>query len=103
MTTKATTHTTKLIKLKQQQERIRQQIAAEQRRISTRKRKDDTRRKILDGALIQEEAENNQTIAKLLERLRREKLTRHGDRALFGLDPLPETKAQEKPKTAAQN
>ena len=95
-------YTDKLIKLKQQREAITRKIRLEETRQKATERKEDTRRKILDGALIQEEAKDNPDIAKLIERLRREKLTRHGDRALFGLDPLPETKAQDKPKTAAQ-
>ena len=93
----------KLKKLKQQREKIDKQIRLEKARLAAQERKDATRRKILDGALIQSEAKSNPTIAKLLEKLRREKLTKPHDRALFGLEPLketPETQAKPKPANA---
>lgn len=84
--------TDKLAKLKQQQEKLKARIQKEQARISAKDRKADTRRKILDGALIQNHAKDNPDIAALLDRLRSASLTKPRDRALFGLDPLPESK-----------
>lgn len=84
------TDTAKLIKLKQQQEKIARQIRLEQARISKQTRADDTRRKILDGALIRNEAAHNPAVQTLLDSLRAKYLTKPQDRALFGLPPLPE-------------
>ena len=100
--------TDKIKKLKQQREAITRKIRREESRQKEKERKDDTRRKILDGALIQTEAQTNQSIARLLEQLRREKLTKPHDRALFGLEPLTETpetkqrKPKAKPKTKTE-
>ena len=84
------TDTAKLVKLKQQQEKIARQIRSEKTRISKQARADDTRRKILDGALIRNEADHNSDVQALLDRLRSRYLTKPQDRALFGLPPLPE-------------
>ena len=84
------TDTAKLVKLKQQQEKIARQIRSEKTRISKQARADDTRRKILDGALIRNEAAHNPDVQALLDRLRSRYLTKPQDRALFGLPPLPE-------------
>ncbi len=82
------TDTAKLVKLKQQQEKIARQIRSEKTRISKQARADDTRRKILDGALIRNEAAHNPDVQALLDRLRAQHLTKPQDRALFGLPPL---------------
>ena len=84
------TDTAKLVKLKQQQEKIARQIRSEKTRISKQARADDTRRKILDGALVRNEADHNSDVQALLDRLRSRYLTKPQDRALFGLPPLPE-------------
>jgi len=84
------TDTAKLVKLKQQQEKIARKIRSEKTRISKQTRADDTRRKILDGALIRNEAAHNSDVQALLDRLRSQYLTKPQDRALFGLPPLPE-------------
>ena len=80
--------TSRLDKLKQQREKLELKIAAEQKRVNAKTRKDDTRRKILDGALIQNEAKVNPDIARILNKLRQEKLIKAQDRMLFDLEPL---------------
>lgn len=90
--------TTKLEKLKQQQERIRKQIRLEEKRLARQRRNEDTRRKILAGALIIAYAEDNPEIQALLNRIMSEKLTRDDDRALFGLQPLSDEQKKENEK-----
>lgn len=81
----------KLIKLKQQQEKIKKQIQLEKKRQRSNSYKTDTRRKIVDGALIQNYARENPEFLSILNKLRREKITSNKDREIFNLPPLPET------------
>lgn len=80
----------RLIKLKQQQEKLKKQIQLEKNKQAKEERNNDTRRKILDGALIQNYARENPEILSLLNKLRHEKITRKNDRSLFNIPPLPE-------------
>lgn len=89
----------RMAKLRQQQEKIKKQMALERHRISEKERGENTRRKILDGAHIQKYAKTHKEIAALLDKLRRENLTRKDDRALFGLPPLSEPEQSNKTGT----
>ncbi len=96
---------TKLDKLKQQQEKINQAIRREQTTLKKKQRADDTRRKILDGALIRNYADTHPDIQTLLVELRKKELTRDDDRKLFGIDPLPkqESQTQNQPVESGQD
>lgn len=85
----------RLTKLKQQQEKIRKQIQLEKKKHRAESYKIDTRRKILDGALIQNYARENPEFLTILNKLRRENITSNKDRELFNLPPLNKT-AEEK-------
>jgi transketolase len=87
--------TPRLIKLRQQQEKLKKQIQLEKNKQAKEDRNIDTRRKILDGALIQNHAKDNPEILTLLNKLRRDNLTRDNDRALFNLQPLPKTEIKK--------
>lgn len=80
-----TAESNKLIRLHQQQQRLRDKIAREKRKIAAQERKNATRRKILIGAIIIEYAADNREFAIMLEKLKEERLIRPDDRALFGL------------------
>lgn len=69
----------------------KQRIEAQQRaKLQGEERKKDTRRKILAGAMVLElMAQNDEAGRKVLARLDGF-LKRSDDRALFGLDPLPD-------------
>ncbi len=86
----------KLKKLKQQQEKINQAIRREQTALKKKERSEDTRRKILDGALIRNYADEHPEIQTLLDELRKKELTRDDDRKLFGLEPLPKQATDNK-------
>lgn len=83
---------TKLEKLLAQRKAIDARIQREQNRENARKRKADTRRKILAGAAALDEAQHNPKFRKQLEKLLASFLTRPDDRAMFGLEVLPEKK-----------
>jgi predicted nucleic acid-binding Zn-ribbon protein len=87
------TPTDKLKKLKEQQAKLKAKIQLEKNRISSQERKKDTRRKIITGALALTHADQHpqSDFAKQLNALIAEHVTKDQDRALFGLDPLPET------------
>lgn len=87
--------TSKLDKLKQQREKLNQAIRREETARKKQERADDTRRKILDGALIQNHADTHPEIQTLLNELREKELTREDDRKLFGLDPLPKNEKEK--------
>lgn len=91
----------RLRKLKQQQEKIKKQMALEKSRLRDKLRAEDTRRKILDGALMQKYALDHPEISALMEKLRKEKLTRADDRALFGLAPLPKNDNEKQSEAVA--
>ncbi len=91
--------TSKLDKLKQQQEKINKAIRREQTALKKKQRADDTRRKILDGALIRNYADTHPEIQTLLDTLREKELTRDDDRKLFGLEPLPKQDDNTQNKT----
>lgn len=55
----------------------------------TQERKLDTRRKIIAGALALEHILHDATYGRMFVRLLDTYVTRDGDRALFGLPPLP--------------
>ncbi|MCK5353586.1 MAG: hypothetical protein KAJ63_00595 [Methyloprofundus sp.] len=85
----------RLAKLKQQQEKIRKQITLEKKKQRTNSYKIDTRRKIVDGALIQNYAYENPDFLSILNKLRNEKITSNKDREIFNLPALDKT-AEEK-------
>jgi hypothetical protein len=60
-------------------------------KITTQKRKDDTRRKILVGAAILKKVGSGEWPREKMMAMLEGELTKNGDRALFGLDPLPES------------
>lgn len=75
---------------------MNQAIRREESARKRQDRADNTRRKILDGALIQIYADTHPDIQTLLEKLRKEELTREDDRKLFGLTPLPKREEEKK-------
>ncbi len=87
--TKQSNETPRLKQLLQQQEKIKKQIQLEKKRHRDSENRKDTRRKIVDGALIQNYARENPEFLSILQRLRHEKITRQNDRELFNLPPLP--------------
>ena len=95
--------TDKLAKLKAQQDKIRARIQREKARISAQERKQDTRRKIIAGALALAHAQQHpeSDFARQLNVLIGQHVTKDQDRALFGLDPLPETQDQSQSENAA--
>ncbi len=88
--------TDKLKKLKEQQEKLKARIQREKNRISDQERKKDTRRKIIAGALALTHADQHpqSSFAKQLRQLINEHVAKDTDRALFDLDPLPDTQTQ---------
>ena len=102
-----TAQTDKLKKLKQQREKIDRKIKLEQSRQAAKQRKEDTRRKIIAGALAltHKEQHPDSTLAKTLDKLIKQHVTKPADRALFGLEPLPEndnTTTKKEPADAKQ-
>lgn len=87
--------TSKLESLKQKQQAIQDQIRREKQRLAKDERKKDTRRKILVGATILNETENDKELAEKIHKLLNSQLTRADDRSLFDLEPLPETQPQK--------
>jgi hypothetical protein len=72
----------------------KQQIDARQRAADLRKkRSDDTRRKVLVGAVVLARIERGEWPADKLREMLDKALTRDDDRALFDLQPLPQTAA----------
>jgi hypothetical protein len=84
--------TDKIEQLKQQRERITKAIRAEENKLKDKERKDDTRRKILVGALIMTEAENDPALKSRIEQLLKDKLERNDDRALFNISLISDSK-----------
>ena len=73
----------------------RRQIETQLRDLAAKERQEerrrDTRRKIIAGALaLEHAAKNKDAFAEKLDRLIDEYVTKPDERALFGLDPLPE-------------
>lgn len=91
----------KLDNLKQQREKLNRAIRREETAARKQARKDETRRKILDGALIQNYAETNADMKALLDKLRAQDLKRDQDRALFGLEPLKKGKEDDQQTNGA--
>ena len=86
---------TKLEQLEQQQANIKKKIQQEKSKQRKQSRKNDTRRKVLLGAYVQTKMEESEHYkAELLAGLATY-LTRPNDRALFGLEPLPETDKEQ--------
>lgn len=81
----------KLDALLEQRAKIDAQLIAARRKMQAQARKDDTRRKIIAGGLALKHAEISPEFGNAFWRLIREHVTRADERALFGLDPLPET------------
>ncbi len=67
--------------LQQKNEALQDQIRREKQKLVKEERKKDTRRKILVGAILQDESENDQELADRIHSLLKEKLTRADDRA----------------------
>ena len=78
----------KLADLEKQEAQLKARISRERARLKERERKQETRRKIIAGALALEHKDGQFQAA--LNRLLDEYVTRPDDRALFGLQPLPE-------------
>jgi hypothetical protein len=78
----------KLADLEKQEAQLKARISREKARLREKERKQDTRRKIIAGALALEHKDGD--FQHVLNRLLDEYVTRPDDRALFGLDPLPE-------------
>lgn len=91
--------TDKIEQLRQQRERITKAIRAEENKLKDKERKDDTRRKILVGALIMTEAENDPALKSRIEQLLKDNLTRDDDRALFNIPLIPDPTEKEGPLT----
>lgn len=98
MTTKRSSN--KLETLQQKQQALQDAIRREKQRLANAERKKDTRRKILVGATILNEAENDQELATRLQNLLNTQLTRNDDRALFNLELLPAPDQTGQPATA---
>lgn len=80
-------------KLKQEQEK-KAKIEAKKRSAAAKKvRADDTRKKVLVGAVILARVERGEWPAEKLRDLMEKALSRADDRALFGLEKLPEQPA----------
>ena len=80
----------RLRKLQQQKAKVDLAIQRERNKLKGQARKDDTRRKIIVGALMLAEAENDPAMFTRLNTLLKKTLTRADDRALFDLPPLPD-------------
>jgi hypothetical protein len=76
--------------------RINEKKKALMAKAATQERKNDTRRKILIGSMILAEIAAGRYTEEKLASLATKHLTRSGDRALFGLEPLNETQKHEK-------
>ena len=87
--------TDKIEQLKQQRERITKAIRAEENKLKDQERKDDTRRKILVGALLMTEAENDPALKARIEQLLKDNLKRDDDRALFNIPLIPDSPADK--------
>lgn len=93
----------RLKKAEQRRARERRQLQRLQQQLSEQERKRDTRRKILVGALVMEHADRMEdggdaTWQRLLDELLEIRLTRDDDRELFGLAPLPASRAEGEAK-----
>ena len=97
MTAKQSTN--RLETLQQKQQELQDAIRREKLRLAKTERKKDTRRKILVGATILNEAENDQELATRLHKLLNSQLTRNDDRALFDLDLIPEVTEEKQVAT----
>jgi len=84
---------TKLEKLKQQQEKIKAQIQKEEAKKKIQNRKFDTRRKILIGAVVMERMKKDRALSEKVKKILTESLTRDNDRKLFELPPIKKEKA----------
>jgi len=87
--------TSKLELLQKKHQALQDQIRREKLRLAKDERKKDTRRKILVGATILNEAENDSDLASRLHKLLNSQLTRADDRALFDLALLAEEPDQK--------
>ena len=74
---------------------LQAQIDAMEAREAEKQRKNDTRRKIIAGALALEHMDNNpkSEFGKKLAALLDEYVTKPGERALFGLKPIPKSES----------
>jgi len=91
-------------KLQQKRQQIDAQLQDAKARQKQQKRKDDTRRKIIAGGLALSHAEANpdSEFNHIMLRMIQHSVTRKSDRALFGLDPLPQTAAPDQTKPTEQ-
>ena len=78
----------KIAELEQREQQIRNQLKRERAKLSAEKRKRETRRKIIAGALALEH--KDQAFQATLQHLIAQYVTKPDERALFGLDPLPD-------------
>lgn len=79
--------------LQEKERQIKAQLQREKARLREDERKRDTRRKIIAGALALEH--KDPAFQEQMRRLIQEYVTRPDERALFGLDPLPDSAAAE--------
>ena len=77
-------------KLKERRAQLSNRIARLRNVERAKERKRETRRKILVGAAVLAEAKEVKATKQWLRRMLGRRLTRPRDRALFGLEPLPE-------------
>ena len=77
-------------KLKERRAQLSNRIARLRNVERAKERKRETRRKILVGAAVIAEAKKFPKTERWLRRMLARRLTRPRDRALFGLEPLPE-------------
>lgn len=78
----------KLAELKEKERQLKARMQRETAKMKSQARKDDTRRKIIAGALALEHQDSG--FQATLHKLIGENVERDADRALFGLDPLPD-------------
>lgn len=90
-----------LEKLLERQKVLKARIDREQAKARTKERKADTRRKILAGAAILDRAEKDEAARAELHRMLAGFLLRADDRALFGLEPLPDASGAAASETGA--
>ena len=81
--------TPRMKKLRQQQEKLKKQMALEKKRISAAERKEDTRRKIVAGAIALAHMERHEDFKEYFDRVLNRFVERPQDRALFGLGEKP--------------
>tara|TARA_R110002126_G_scaffold185894_3_gene334552 strand:+ start:219 stop:491 length:273 start_codon:yes stop_codon:yes gene_type:complete len=81
----------RLAELKAAQDKIKAKIQQEQAKLRSKKRKDDTRRKIIIGAAVIAQAEQDEGFRSQLDQIVDGHTTRDIDRQFLGLQTRPKT------------